>query len=49
MHFDWKGNPDRYGNKTELLIMILVLAAMSAGMFLLLSNIYKIDPKKICS
>jgi uncharacterized membrane protein len=46
MHFDWKGNPDRYGNKTELLIMILVLAAMSAGMFLLLSNIYKIDPKK---
>ena len=46
MHFDWKGNPDRYGNKTELLVMILVLAAMSAGIFFLLANIYKIDPKK---
>lgn len=46
MHFDFKGNPDRFGNKTELLTMILVLAAMSAGIFFLLSNIYKIDPKK---
>lgn len=46
MHFDFKGNPDRFGNKTELLTMILVLAAMSTGIFFLLSNIYKIDPKK---
>ena len=46
LHFDLKGNVDRYGNKTELLIMILVLAAMSAGIFFLLANIYKIDPKK---
>ena len=46
MHFDLKGNPDRFGNKTELLIMILVLSVMSAGIFFLLANIYKIDPKK---
>jgi len=46
LHFDLQGNPDRYGNKTELLIMIIVLSVMSAGVYFLLSNIYKIDPKK---
>jgi len=46
MHFDLQGNPDRYGNKTELLIMTGVLALMSIGLFFLLSNIYKIDPKR---
>jgi len=46
MHFDLKGNPDRYGNKTELLVMVLILGVMSIGLFFLLSNIYRIDPKK---
>ena len=46
MHFDLKGNPDRYGNKSELLVMIAVLCAISIGIYFLLSNIYKIDPKK---
>lgn len=46
LHFDLQGNPDRYGNKTELLVMAGVLALMSIGLFFLLSNIYKIDPKK---
>ena|SRR5688500_7457892 len=46
MHFDLQGNPDRYGNKTELLVMTGVLALMSIGLFFLLSNIYRIDPKK---
>ena len=46
MHFDLQGHPDRYGNKTELLVMTGVLALVSIGLFFLLSNIYKIDPKK---
>lgn len=46
LHFDLKGNPDRYGDKTELLVMTLILTAMSIGLFFLLSNIYRIDPKK---
>jgi len=46
MHFDLKGNPDRYGNKAELWIMVGILSLMSIGLYFLLSNIYKIDPKK---
>ena len=46
IHFDLKGTPDRYGNKSELLIMVIVLSLMSVGTYFLLSNIYKIDPKK---
>ena len=46
MHFDLKGNPDRYGNKTELLVMVAVLSAMCIAIYFVLSNIYKIDPKK---
>jgi len=46
MHFDLKGAPDKYGNKTDLLIMISLLSLMSVGIYFLLSNIYKIDPKK---
>ncbi|MGZ8557528.1 MAG: SdpI family protein [Chitinophagaceae bacterium] len=46
MHFDLQGQPDRYGNKNELLLMAAILAAVSIGLFFLLSNIYRIDPKK---
>ncbi len=46
MHFDWKGQPDRYGSKKELLIMVAALVAMSAVVYLILTNIYRIDPKK---
>ncbi len=46
MHFDWQGHPDKYGNKTELFLMVAVLALVNIGLFFLLSNIYRIDPKK---
>ena len=46
IHFDLSGTADRYGNKTDLLIMISLLSLMSVGIYFLLSNIYKIDPKK---
>lgn len=46
MHFDLHGNPDRYGNKTELLLIVGLLCLMTVGIYFLLSNIYKIDPKR---
>lgn len=46
MHFDWSGKPDRFGSKKELLVMCLVLSAFSPILYLILSNIYRIDPKK---
>lgn len=46
IHFDLQGNPDRYGNKTELIVMALVLIGINIFVFFLLTNIYRIDPKK---
>lgn len=46
MHFDLKGNIDRYGSKKELIIMVLILTAANVAIYLLLPNIYRIDPKK---
>ncbi len=46
MHFNLGGTPDRYGNKNELLIMILVLTAVNIILYLLLSNAYRIDAKR---
>jgi uncharacterized membrane protein len=46
MHFDLEGNVDRYGDKSELLIMLGILTAVNVAVYLLLPNIYRIDPKK---
>ena len=46
MHFDLKGNVDQYGTKTDLLIMTAVLTGLNMLLYLLILNIYKIDPKK---
>ncbi|MBI5371906.1 MAG: SdpI family protein [Sphingobacteriales bacterium] len=46
MHFDINGNPDRFGSKKELLVMVIALSAVSILVYLLLLNIYRIDPKK---
>jgi uncharacterized membrane protein len=46
MHGDLQGNIDRYGDKSELLTMILILTGMNLLIYLLLPNIYRIDPKK---
>jgi uncharacterized membrane protein len=46
IHFDLKGNADRYGSKTELLVMVAVFSAIVIVIYFALSNIYKIDPKK---
>jgi uncharacterized membrane protein len=49
MHFDLKGNVDRYGAKHELLILIAILTVLNIAMYLIVSNVYKIDPRKTAS
>ena len=46
MHFNLKGNIDRYGSKNELVIMILILTLVNAAVYLLLPEVYRIDPKR---
>lgn len=46
MHSDLYGHVDRYGSKNELLILMIVLTIVNAVLYLIVCNIYKIDPKK---
>ena len=46
MHFDIKGNVDSYGTRNDLLKLVLGLTILNAVVYLILTNIYKIDPKK---
>lgn len=46
MHFDLKGNPDRFGNKSEMISIIIIMSVVNMLVYLLLTNIYRIDPKK---
>ena len=45
-HYDLQGTPDRFGSKDEFLVMAIVLILANALTYLLLTNIYRIDPKK---
>jgi len=46
MHFNLKGDIDRYGSKNELATMIMILIAVNALVYLLLPQVYRIDPKR---
>lgn len=46
MHFDLKGHPDRFGNRSELVTTIIILVATNVVVYLILTNIWRIDPKK---
>jgi uncharacterized membrane protein len=46
MHFDIRGNADKYDSKNEFLLFIGIMLIVSAGIYLLLTNIYRIDPKR---
>ncbi|OSZ81564.1 hypothetical protein CAP36_10115 [Chitinophagaceae bacterium IBVUCB2] len=46
MHYDLQGNPDRYGNKRELIGLTAILIGVNMLVYLLLTNIYRLDPKK---
>src|SRR5215204_6491879 len=46
MHFNLQGNIDRYGSKNELIIMVLILTLLNVVIYLLLPEVYRIDPKR---
>ena len=46
LHFDFHGKPDRYGSKRELIGVAVILIAVNIFVWFLLTNIYRIDPKK---
>lgn len=46
VHFDIKGNADRYGNKKEMLVPVIIISVVSLFIYFLFKNIYRIDPKK---
>lgn len=46
LHFNLKGEPDRYGSKYELLLPVAIIIAVSIGVYFLLNNLHRIDPKK---
>jgi uncharacterized membrane protein len=46
MHFDIEGNADRYDSKNEFLLFMGIMVVVSIGIYLLLANIYRIDPKR---
>jgi uncharacterized membrane protein len=47
MHYDLSGKVDRMGSKQEFLLAILILSGVNLGTYLLISNIHKIDPKRV--
>lgn len=46
LHFGADGKPDRYGDKKGLLAPVLILMTVSLGIYLLMKNIDKFDPKR---
>jgi uncharacterized membrane protein len=46
LHFNIQGVPDRYGSKNELLGISLLLTVINIGVYLLLTNVHRIDPRK---
>ena len=46
IHFNIEGQPDKMGSKNDLLLLVIILSVFSLLLFLLLKNIYKLDPKK---
>ena len=46
MHYNLKGNIDRYGSKNELIVLTAVMTIVAAAIYVLLPLAYKIDPKR---
>jgi uncharacterized membrane protein len=46
VHFGPDMKPDRYGNKSQLWLVTGLLAAVSVGLYFLLNNLHRIDPKR---
>jgi uncharacterized membrane protein len=46
LHANLKGEVDRYGSKNELITMTLILIIVNMAVYLLLPQVYRIDPKR---
>ena len=46
IHFDWRGNPDKFSDKSGLLINIVIIIVVAIAIYILLPLSYKIDRKK---
>jgi uncharacterized membrane protein len=46
MHYNLRGEVDRYGSRQELLWLVGVMTAVSIGTYLLLTNTHRFDPKR---
>jgi uncharacterized membrane protein len=46
LHYNLQGEVNRYGSKNELLLVAGILIALSLFLYLIIANIYRIDPKK---
>lgn len=49
MHFRMDGSPDRMGNKSELIMLLLILTGITLLSYYLTAYAYKLDPKKNAS
>ncbi len=46
LHFGLDGQPDRYGNKEEMIWVVVLLSTVTIGVYFLIKYLPKIDPKK---
>lgn len=46
IHYNMAGEVDRFGSKAEFLILMAILLVVNIGLYLLLVNLNRIDPKK---
>jgi uncharacterized membrane protein len=46
VHFNLTGKADRFGSKNELLSVSFLLTGVNAFVYLLLTNVYRLDPKR---
>jgi immunity protein, SdpI family len=49
LHANLKGVVDRYGSKNELITMILILTVANVLVYLLLPQVYRIDPRRFAA
>jgi uncharacterized membrane protein len=45
-HFDLHGNADKFDTKNEFLWFMMIMVVVAIAVYLLISNIWRIDPKK---
>lgn len=46
VHFNFEGKPDGFGERNDIWFPVILLTLVSAGTYLLMKNLPRIDPKK---